>query len=78
MPRPDRAGAGFEGSFMAVTQQDVDAIEAAIATGALRVRYADGREVTYRSLAEMREIVSMLKNSVGISPAFTRTSVAGF
>lgn len=63
---------------MAVTQQDIDALTAAIATGALRVRYADGREVTYRSLTEMKEILAMLKNSVGVSGAFQRTSVAGF
>ena len=65
---------------MAVTQADVDALDAAIATGALRVRYADGREVTYRSLAEMREIRGMLVAQVSGSSgsAFRRTSVAGF
>jgi hypothetical protein len=31
-------------------------LRAAIAEGALKVRFSDGREMTYRSLAEMLEI----------------------
>lgn len=40
---------------MAVTQADLQALDEAIATGATKVRYGD-KEVTYRSLAEMRAI----------------------
>ena len=40
---------------MAFTQSDLDALNDAIALGALKVKYAD-REVTYRSLSEMRDI----------------------
>lgn len=38
------------------TDADLTALNEAIATGALKVRYADGREVTYRSLADLRSI----------------------
>lgn len=41
---------------MAWTQTDLDAINEAIALGALKVTYADRREVTFRSLADMRSI----------------------
>lgn len=46
------------------TSADLASLDAAIATGAMKVRFADGREVTYRSLSDMwsirREIVSAL------------------
>ncbi len=62
------------------TSDDVDALKRAIATGALRVRYPDGSEVTYRSLAEMRETLRMMAADVspasGSSPS--RSSVASF
>ena len=41
---------------MAYTEAQRDALKEAIALGATRVRYRD-REVQYRSLAEMREIL---------------------
>jgi hypothetical protein len=42
---------------MAYSQADIDALKAAIATGARRVKFGSGpdsREVEYRTLAEMR------------------------
>jgi predicted transcriptional regulator len=47
--------------MMAVTQDDIDALKAAIWAGARTVKFgsgADSREVTYRSLDEMRSILS--------------------
>ena len=44
---------------MAWTQVDVDKLKAAIAQGATKVKFAD-REVTYRSLDEMRETAQVL------------------
>jgi hypothetical protein len=44
---------------MAYTQADLDALQEAIATGAMTVKFGSGpdsREVTYRSLADMRAI----------------------
>lgn len=49
---------------MAWTQADLDALKRAIATGALKVRYADGREVTYRTLKEMRAIYDLMAHEV--------------
>lgn len=62
------------------TSDDIDALKRAIATGALRVRYPDGSEVTYRSLAEMRETLRMMAAdaapAAGSSPS--RSSLASF
>ena len=38
---------------MAFTPQDLAAVDAAIASGELSVRAADGRTVTYRSMADL-------------------------
>jgi hypothetical protein len=48
---------------MAWTQTDVDKLKAAIGQGATKVKFAD-REVTYRSLDEMRETLGMLQAEV--------------
>jgi len=51
---------------MAWTQQQLTALEAAIADGALTVRYAD-KTVTYRSLDEMLRIRDMMRDALGLS-----------
>ncbi|WP_165063950.1 phage head-tail joining protein [Paludisphaera rhizosphaerae] len=38
---------------MAIDTGDIDVLDRAIASGVLKVRYADGREVTYHSLDEL-------------------------
>jgi hypothetical protein len=38
------------------TAQQLADLRAAIAEGVMKVRFSDGREMTYRSLAEMRAI----------------------
>lgn len=38
---------------MAYTQSDLDALRAAKTSPVAKVRYSDGREVTYRSLSEI-------------------------
>lgn len=48
---------------MAYTQADADKLKKAIATGALRVRFAD-REVTYRSLDEMRTALRLVEREL--------------
>lgn len=48
---------------MAWTQTDIDKLKAAIAQGATKVKFAD-REVSYRSLDEMRETLAMLQREV--------------
>lgn len=64
---------------MAFTQSDVDELRRAIATGAMRVRYADGREVQYRTLAEMRETLTMMTDEVvGSTGGSSRGFLASF
>lgn len=38
---------------MALTQTDLDSINAAIASGELSIRSSDGKQVTYRSIDEL-------------------------
>lgn len=49
---------------MAWTQDDLDALDAALALGAKEVRYADGRQVVYRSVSEMMGIRESIKNAI--------------
>lgn len=55
---------------MAYSQTDLDAIEEAIASGALKVKYAD-KEVTYRSLDEMMKVRDLIRRKLGA------TSISG-
>lgn len=48
---------------MAFTQQQITTLESAIAEGTLSVRYAD-RQVTYQSLAEMRQALAQMRREV--------------
>lgn len=53
---------------MSTIENQIAALEAAIATGALEVKYRSGetsREVKYRSISEMEAILSKLKAQVG-------------
>jgi hypothetical protein len=66
---------------MAFQQSDIDALKAAMATGTMRARYADGREVQFRSLAEMRETLRMMQAEVDAAASGgggSRSFVAGF
>ncbi len=64
---------------MAFTNDDAATLRAAIATGATKVRYADGSEVSYRTLAEMRETLRMIQADLqGDAIPTCRTSVAAF
>lgn len=46
---------------MAVTQADLDVVTRAIASGERRVRFSDGREVEYRSVADLRDALALLR-----------------
>lgn len=57
---------------MAYTQADVDALKAAIATGALRVKFGSGpdsREVEYRSLSDMNATLATMLAEVSPTTA---------
>lgn len=55
---------------MAYTQEQLTILEAAIAEGALTVRYAD-KQTTYRSLDEMMRIRDMIRDDLGTNPNST-------
>lgn len=58
---------------MAWTQADLDALNKAVASGALSVRYVD-RTVQYRSLEEVLAIRRMMLDELGL-PNVTGSSV---
>lgn len=49
------------------TQENLDALEQAIAEGALTVRFAD-KEITYQSLDQMLRVRRIMKQSLGKGP----------
>lgn len=51
---------------MAYTLEQYTALQDAIAGGELSVRYAD-RSVTYRSVAEMLQILRLMRDELGIN-----------
>jgi hypothetical protein len=52
---------------MAFTQDDLDVLNASIAQGALKVKYAD-KEVEYRSLKDMLELRRLMAAELGLLP----------
>ncbi|MFZ2803916.1 MAG: hypothetical protein WA001_01710 [Patescibacteria group bacterium] len=52
---------------MAFTETQIIALEAAIASGVLTVRYDTGRTVTYQSLDEMMKLLAMMRAEVAVS-----------
>lgn len=58
---------------MGFTQTQIDALEEAIAAGVTSVTY-QGRTTEYRSLAEMKETLEMMKRSVNPNSAVQQRS----
>lgn len=50
---------------MAYTQSQINALEAAMALGARRVKYDDGKEVEFASLRDMERQLSRMKREIG-------------
>ena len=65
---------------MTITWQasDLAALDRAIAAGAEKVRFSDGREVTYRSLADMRSIRSEIASALGAASGRPRATFASY
>lgn len=51
---------------MSFSQTQLDALDAAIASGTLRVSY-DGKDITYRSLDELMRVRSMVAGGLGVA-----------
>lgn len=56
------------------TQADLANLDKAMATGASKVRFADNREVTYRTLADMRSVRKEIVEALIGAPAVARTT----
>jgi len=60
---------------MAYTQTQLDALEAAIAQGALSVQFGE-RKITYHSLAEMTSLRDTMRSELGVAkPAGSRSRI---
>lgn len=63
---------------MSLTQTDLDRLDAAIASGRLSVRDADGRTTVYRSLAELKEARDLVARKIqGGGRALTDSASVG-
>ncbi|MCW3477356.1 phage head-tail joining protein [Limobrevibacterium gyesilva] len=63
---------------MAFTAADLDTIEQAIATGALKCKFADGREVFYQTTTELlraRDAISQVLAGQAAAPPSRMTRV---
>jgi len=64
---------------MAFAQTDLEAIQTAIGSGVLRVRYADGREVTYQSLDDLLKAEKRIQGALaGVAGRRNRRSYPGY
>lgn len=54
---------------MAFSASDLATVEAALATGALRVRYADGREVTYQTAGDLIRVRAIIQSQINADSA---------
>lgn len=54
---------------MAFTETDVAKLEAALAAGVQRVRFADGREVTYQDLTQMMRARDAMRAEIQMETA---------
>lgn len=59
---------------MAYTLSQLEALEAAAASGQLRVRH-DGKEVQYQSLEQMQALIDRMRSELGVSTS-TRATAA--
>jgi len=48
------------------TQADLDSIDAAISSGALKIQYND-RTTTYRSIKELKEARTLIRQALGLT-----------
>ena len=62
----------------AENQARLDALEAAIAQGALRVSFPDGRSVDYRTLDEMERIAGDLRRKIAAAGTTTPVNRINF
>lgn len=65
---------------MAFTASDLATIDGAIASGALKVRFADGREVTYQDIAGLMRARSLIQSDIASATGTprARTTYAWF
>lgn len=61
---------------MALTTADEDAILAAIARGESKVRFSDGREVTYRTVTELNQALAIARSERSVP--MNRTTLGSF
>lgn len=58
---------------MAFTQEQLDTLEAAIASGTLTVKYGD-KQITYQSLEHMMNLRSIMRKELGLTSQAPRVT----
>ncbi len=61
---------------MSYTAEDLATLERAVASGVMRVRYSDGKEVTYRSTDELLRAIGVVKGQLAQASGAPRTMSA--
>ncbi|MCZ4340583.1 hypothetical protein O4H52_03120 [Sphingomonadaceae bacterium G21617-S1] len=56
---------------VAFTDADLATIQAHIASGVMKVRFADGREVTYQSVEQLMAVARLIKTALTVSASAT-------
>lgn len=62
---------------MAFTQEQLDTLDAAIASGSKRVKYAD-KEVEYQSLDDMLRVRDLMAQELGLVSPASKRKLASF
>lgn len=63
---------------MAFTQSDIDVLKKAVASGVSSVRFADGRQVDYRSVADLKEALALAQADIASTSGVSSVSYASF
>jgi len=53
---------------MAYTEEQLDKLKDALASGVLSIRYQDGRQVTYKTTAELVATIDRIESTLGTKP----------
>lgn len=66
---------------MAWTEDDISRLKDALASGQLRIRTSDGRQIEYRTVTELQRVLTQVENEVSprVTPSVRRLKTrAGF
>ena len=60
------------------TEQDLTTIRSHIASGVMKVRFADGREVTYQSADQLMAVERVIQSQINVGAGVRRKRFASY